>query len=372
MKFISLITFAVSNELVDAILWHPKLVLEKRPYLESKRHDARKHKDLLKSQGWWSTRKDLLDEGENLPAKFDWRNVNGISFVTRDLNQHIPKYCGSCWAHAAISSLSDRLKIMRNGTWPDIQLSVQFALNCLTEAGTCFGGSDLMLYDEIHKTGGIPDETCESYVADDEVCEAQNRCRNCFGPPGAGHCFPQPVYDVYGVSGLGYLEGPGLDHHMTSHKRLLRTSPGTTSPSTTSTNATLPLVSTLGSTSDRRMTNADMVAAMKAEIFARGPISCVVDAETMFNLTSTGIVDVPGREVNHVISVGGWDVEETTQKEYWVIRNSWGTYWADRGWGKIYTGHNYAFIEAFCSWAIPKLPNTRISHHQDSPRIEEL
>lgn len=57
---------------------------------------------------------------DHLPAAFDWRNVNGTSYVTRSLNQHIPKYCGSCWAHAALSSFSDRLKIMRQAQWPDM------------------------------------------------------------------------------------------------------------------------------------------------------------------------------------------------------------------------------------------------------------
>ena len=80
---------------------------------------------------------------EDLPDSFFWGNVNGTSYLTRSLNQHIPQYCGSCWAHAAMSSLSDRIKISRGAEniGPDINLSIQFILNCGSEvAGSCHGG----------------------------------------------------------------------------------------------------------------------------------------------------------------------------------------------------------------------------------------
>ena len=51
------------------------------------------------------------DDHDALPSEWDWNNVSGVSFMTTDLNQHIPTYCGSCWAHAAVSSMADRLKI---------------------------------------------------------------------------------------------------------------------------------------------------------------------------------------------------------------------------------------------------------------------
>lgn len=47
-----------------------------------------------------------------LPANFDYRP---LGLLTTDLNQHIPTYCGSCWAHAAMSSIADRIKIATNG-----------------------------------------------------------------------------------------------------------------------------------------------------------------------------------------------------------------------------------------------------------------
>ena len=104
---------------------------------------------------------------KDLPEAFSWSNVNGTSYLTRSLNQHIPQYCGSCWAHGAMSSLADRIKIARmtrkklsrrflqsagygsgdsvhvvEPDGPDISLSIQFILNCGKDiAGSCHGGN---------------------------------------------------------------------------------------------------------------------------------------------------------------------------------------------------------------------------------------
>jgi hypothetical protein len=62
---------------------------------------------------------------EDLPKSYDIRNLNGRSLATDNRNQHIPQYCGSCWAHAATSALSDRINILRNGTTPFVHLAPQ-------------------------------------------------------------------------------------------------------------------------------------------------------------------------------------------------------------------------------------------------------
>ena len=77
-----------------------------------------------------------------LPQSFTWSNVDGTNYLTKNLNQHIPTYCGSCWAHGSISALADRIKIARKAAWPDINLSIQFLLNCQM-GGSCNGGDHL-------------------------------------------------------------------------------------------------------------------------------------------------------------------------------------------------------------------------------------
>ena len=69
---------------------------------------------------------------------------------TMSRNQHIPQYCGSCWAHGSVSALGDRIKIARKGKGIDINLSVQHVLNC-GNVGSCHGGSVDGPYQWLHQ-----------------------------------------------------------------------------------------------------------------------------------------------------------------------------------------------------------------------------
>jgi cathepsin X len=237
-----------------------------------------------------------------LPMAWDWRNVNGTSYATRELNQHIPVYCGSCWAHAALSSLADRHKIVRKAQWPDIQYSVQVLLNCATEmAGSCRGGDPLGAYQFMHEQG-LPEETCQLYKATDDECTPINICRNCVPPAGnLETCTPVTEYPRHWVSEYGRISGE---------------------------------------------------LNMMAEIYERGPISCSIDSTLLHFYTGGILINTEPAHHDHVVSVAGWGEENGIK--YWIIRNSWGTYWGEGGWFRLIRGIDSLNIEEFCSWAVPK------------------
>ena len=60
-------------------------------------------------------------------------------------NQHVPQYCGSCFAHGTLSMLNDRLKILKGGGM-DVMLGRQTFLNCaplLGYSAGCDGGDPI-------------------------------------------------------------------------------------------------------------------------------------------------------------------------------------------------------------------------------------
>lgn len=218
-------------------------------------------------------------------------------------NQHIPQYCGSCWAQAAASSISDRIKIARRGAWPDVNIAPQVLISCSKKDLGCHGGTAHSAYAYAHNEY-LTDETCSIYKGrghdNGHECSPVTKCRNC-NPHKP--CFIPDQYYIYKVGDYGKISGE---------------------------------------------------EAMMQHIYQKGPIACGIAVPKDFYANYTGGIyrDTTGaKHITHDISIVGYGVENGTK--YWLGRNSWGETWGEGGFFKVVRGENNIAVETDCAYAIP-------------------
>ena len=63
----------------------------------------------------------------SIPSNFKYLWL-GRNYLSWTVNQHIPEYCGSCWAQGTLSALADRFQIAGGDKFPNLALSPQVDL----------------------------------------------------------------------------------------------------------------------------------------------------------------------------------------------------------------------------------------------------
>jgi cathepsin X len=164
-------------------------------------------------------------------------------------------------------------------------------INCKA-GGDCNGGDPAGVYEYAYYNG-IPDASCMPYVANnlDGTCTDMDICRDCHSPSppvgesGLENCWAVPFKHYYVKS---FFEFSG---HL----------------------------------------------KMKAELFKQGPISCGIDVTSAFEAYTGGVYSEKKSIItlNHEVSIVGYGVDADSGKEYWIGRNSWGTYWGEHGFFRI-------------------------------------
>jgi pimeloyl-ACP methyl ester carboxylesterase len=110
-----------------------------------------------------------LPDPSELPAAFDWRDRDGVNYVTPVRYQGL---CGSCWAFASIAALESQALRADQPPMGADDLSEQILLSC-GDAGSCGGGYIDAAAEFLNASGTAP-ETCYPYTARNGRCE--NAC----------------------------------------------------------------------------------------------------------------------------------------------------------------------------------------------------
>lgn len=71
-----------------------------------------------------------------------WCKKKSFELAVKNIHGLLFHFLGVSWQTGALSALADRIKIARGGLGDDINLSIQYLLNCgAGVAGSCWGGS---------------------------------------------------------------------------------------------------------------------------------------------------------------------------------------------------------------------------------------
>jgi len=103
------------------------------------------------------------------------------------------------------------------------------------------------------------------------------------------------------------------------------------------------------------------VEAIQQEILQNGPVavqfSVYENFFTFFRSNPTGIYTHTNGSLagGHVVKIVGWGVDNSTASiPYWIVQNSWGSWWGEKGFFKVVRGKSVAGFEDFPTAACPK------------------
>ncbi len=109
----------------------------------------------------------------DLPDMFSWKQYIEKDWTTPSRDQG---NCGSCWLCAGLGALESIIQIRENCSKLRLDLSEQYVLSCLPQAGSCKGGWAYRAFRYIksntstgNNCNGIIYERCFSYQANDSV-----------------------------------------------------------------------------------------------------------------------------------------------------------------------------------------------------------
>lgn len=288
----------------------------------------------------------IIEQAKNLPVYFNWMDNPNI---TRPFNQGM---CGSCWAVAAATCLSDVFVVSKK-TDVNPNLSPTYLLSCAPQS-QCDGGDPSLAVNDITKDG-ICSSDCLDYswcwntgCSGDPLKHFEERNVNQYIPPCScssaikSHINDAPKY--HASDSMAICVPPDLSDFSVTEQQYIRSYLGGLYGNTEADEAKLNL-------SKEPLQNIQ--ALIKYHIFTYGPVIGGFHVLSNFmrgdfretndiyveNYSYGGVPGVRYNDVeaswvgSHAVVIVGWGQDEVHGETvpYWRVRNSWGTDWGDKG-----------------------------------------
>ncbi|XP_074601242.1 cathepsin B-like isoform X2 [Brevipalpus obovatus] len=262
------------------------------------RRDGNKHRLPVKNI---EIRNDIPD---TFDARQQWSNCSSIKLIRDQSN------CGSCWAFGAVESMSDRICVASGGK-TQVNISAEDLVSCCDSCG--YGCQ-----------GGYPSQAWQYWVDTGIVTgDLYN----------GGGCRPYSIKPV---------------HH--AHEI-----------------APTPPCNQICQPSYSKPYNQDLyygdsaylvpsdVKAIQTEIMTHGPVEADFQVYSDFPSYKSGVYIKQSDDLlgGHAIRFIGWGTEKGV--DYWLVANSWGYEWGDKGLFKIRRGTDECNIEDDVNAGLPRI-----------------
>jgi len=86
-----------------------------------------------------------------------------------------------------------------------------------------------------------------------------------------------------------------------------------------------------------------------------GPVSIAIEADQpVFQLYTGGVISSAscGTTLDHGVLIVGYGTDSATKLDYWLVKNSWGVKWGDKGFVKLVRNKNECGLNSAASYPI--------------------
>eukprot|EP00466_Bigelowiella_natans_P016543 jgi/Bigna1/72335/fgenesh1_pg.19_\ len=265
-----------------------------------------------------TTRKSVSALLEEYGSSFDWRAVDGQDFVDEVISQE----CGDCYAAATVSMINSRIRI-NSANKIKAQYDWRQVVRCDPYNQGCAGGYPYLVEKFVHDYGLTRSGKCPLGTPMPLLQESDSHDLARFKSEGEDYEGPQQLTEApeVRVRDYSYLGG---------------------------------------------FYGATTTEEMMREVKTVGPVAVGIGGSLELMHYKSGIYRPTDEEpppqydfesVDHAVVIVGWGVDESSKEPYWILKNSYGNWWGEKGYFRIPLEGDVRHIRSLVTRAEPVLGN---------------